>query len=156
MELSPSWESANCAATQELPSILWNPKVQYRTISLARSIQSIPSHPISLRSILILPTHLRLGLPSGFLRHFRMESRYEARICARKKNYNSWRWNLLEYRCPPYILKLRSLSRRKALNDSLFQRIRSRNFIHIAEFLVQATGGPQADKKLLRRRTNVF
>jgi hypothetical protein len=31
----------------------------------ARSIQSIPSHPISIRSILILSTHLRLGLPSG-------------------------------------------------------------------------------------------
>jgi hypothetical protein len=31
----------------------------------ARSIQSIPSHPISLRYILILSTHLRLGLPSG-------------------------------------------------------------------------------------------
>jgi hypothetical protein len=30
MELCPSWEAANCAATQELPSILWNPKVQYR------------------------------------------------------------------------------------------------------------------------------
>jgi hypothetical protein len=29
-ELSSSWEATNCAATQELPSILWNPKVQYR------------------------------------------------------------------------------------------------------------------------------
>jgi hypothetical protein len=29
-ELSLSWWVANCAATQELPSILWNPKVQYR------------------------------------------------------------------------------------------------------------------------------
>jgi hypothetical protein len=37
----------------------------YWSISWARSIQSIPSHPISLRSILILSTHLRLGLPSG-------------------------------------------------------------------------------------------
>jgi hypothetical protein len=30
MELSPSGEAANCAATQELLSVLWNPKVEYR------------------------------------------------------------------------------------------------------------------------------
>jgi hypothetical protein len=35
------------------------------SLSWDRSIQSIPSHTISLRSILILSTHLRLGLPSG-------------------------------------------------------------------------------------------
>jgi hypothetical protein len=29
-ELSPSWEATNCAATQELPSILWNPKLHHR------------------------------------------------------------------------------------------------------------------------------
>jgi hypothetical protein len=29
MELSPSWEAANCAATQELPNILWNPEVHH-------------------------------------------------------------------------------------------------------------------------------
>jgi hypothetical protein len=74
MELSSSWEAANCTATQELPSVLWNPKVHYRShkclhwsLSWARSIQSPPSHPISLRSILILSTHLRLGLPNGLL-----------------------------------------------------------------------------------------
>jgi hypothetical protein len=30
MELSPSWEAASCAATQELPRILRNTKVHYR------------------------------------------------------------------------------------------------------------------------------
>jgi hypothetical protein len=29
MELSHSLEATNCAATQELPSILWNPEVHY-------------------------------------------------------------------------------------------------------------------------------
>jgi hypothetical protein len=29
MELNPSWGTANCAATWQLPSILWNSKVQY-------------------------------------------------------------------------------------------------------------------------------
>jgi hypothetical protein len=30
MDMSPSWEAANCAATQELPNIWWNPKVHRR------------------------------------------------------------------------------------------------------------------------------
>ena len=34
-------------------------------LSRASSIQSIPPHPISWRSILILSSHLRMGLPSG-------------------------------------------------------------------------------------------
>jgi hypothetical protein len=35
------------------------------SLSWAKSIQSIPSHPFYLKSILILSTHIRLGLPSG-------------------------------------------------------------------------------------------
>jgi hypothetical protein len=72
MEPRPSWEAAICAATEELPSILWNPKVHYRVLKspplvpiLSRSIQLMPSHSISLTSILLLSIHLRVGLPSG-------------------------------------------------------------------------------------------
>jgi hypothetical protein len=61
MELSPSWGAANCAALQELPSILWNPRFNtvftralHWSLSWAISIQSTPSHSISQRSILIL------------------------------------------------------------------------------------------------------
>jgi hypothetical protein len=30
MDLSPSSEAANCAATQEVPNFLWNPNIHYR------------------------------------------------------------------------------------------------------------------------------
>jgi len=73
MVQSPSWEANWFAASQEIPRILWNLKVHYRThtrlrhpsLSWASPVQSIYPHPTSWRSILILSTHLRLGLPSG-------------------------------------------------------------------------------------------
>jgi hypothetical protein len=53
MELSPSSETANCAATQEFPSILYISKVYYRVHKSlllipipSTSIESLPSHPI--------------------------------------------------------------------------------------------------------------
>jgi len=60
MEQSPSWEVNQFSASQEIPRILWNPKVHYCQLNPVHT-----PHPTSWRSILILSSHLRLGLPSG-------------------------------------------------------------------------------------------
>jgi hypothetical protein len=70
MEQSPSWKANWIAASQEIPRVLWNPKVPHRThkprhvsLSWASPIQSPHPHPTSWRSILTLSSHLSLGLP---------------------------------------------------------------------------------------------
>jgi len=70
MEQSP-WEANQFAASQEIPRTLWNPKVHYRIqkcpppVPILSQIDPVhPPHPTPWRSILILSSHLRLGLPS--------------------------------------------------------------------------------------------
>jgi len=69
---SPSWEANRFSASQEIPRILWNPKVHYRNhkcpppVHILGQLDPVHTpHPTSWISILILSSHLCLGLPSG-------------------------------------------------------------------------------------------
>ena len=73
-EQSPSWETNRFATSQEIPRILWNPNVHYHihkcpppvpVLSQLNPVQT--PHPTFWRSILILSSHLHLGLPSGLV-----------------------------------------------------------------------------------------
>ena len=77
MEQSP-WEANRFSSSQEIPRILWNPKVHYRIHKcpppgpILSQINSVHlPHPTSWRSVLILSSHLRFShpndlFPSGF------------------------------------------------------------------------------------------
>jgi hypothetical protein len=72
MELSPSWEAKSCSATKEFPNILWNLRVHYCVhnglplVPILSQMNTVPAHlPISLRSILVLSSHLHIGLLNG-------------------------------------------------------------------------------------------
>ena len=72
MEQNPSWEANWFAASQEIPRILWNPKVHYSTHKRPPPVPTLgqpnPNHmPTShlLEIHLNIIHHLRLGLPSG-------------------------------------------------------------------------------------------
>jgi hypothetical protein len=72
MELSPSWEANRFSTSQEIPHILWYPKVHYRIhncpppVSILSHLDLLHTpHPFSWRSIFMLPSHLFLDLPNG-------------------------------------------------------------------------------------------
>jgi len=69
----PSWEANRLSGSQEIPRLLWNPNVYYRIHTcpppvpiLSQINLVLTPHPTSWRSIYIISSHLRLGLPSSF------------------------------------------------------------------------------------------
>jgi hypothetical protein len=75
MKLSPSCEAADCAATQELPSVLWNPKVHYRVhtspplVPILSQIDPIPIIPSYLSKVGPLSPRHDASLGCGWRKH---------------------------------------------------------------------------------------
>ena len=72
MEQSPSWEANWFCSYQDIPRIFGTRRfltvltsARHLSLSWAKPIQSPQPPPTSWRSILILSSHLRLGLPNG-------------------------------------------------------------------------------------------
>jgi hypothetical protein len=71
IEINPASEATSCVATPKLLNILWSQNLYYHVHKNSPLVlvlhQLIPVHTTKfcLRTTLILPIHLHLGLPSG-------------------------------------------------------------------------------------------
>jgi hypothetical protein len=125
-KLRPSTQAINCAATQELPNILWSPKVHYHAhkssplVPILRQMDPVHTTTTYVMSILILFTHLRVGLCSGlFLSCFPTNVLYAflffpfvLHVLHISSSLNWWFWLYLakstSYEVPQYAVCLTS------------------------------------------------
>jgi hypothetical protein len=85
MDLSPSWEASSCGATQELPRILWNPKVHFLVhkspplVPIHSQIDAVHNTPFYLSKIHFNIVNPSMSWSSLWSLSFRLSHRY--RIC---------------------------------------------------------------------------
>jgi hypothetical protein len=95
IEQSLCWEANSSSATQEIPRVLWNPKVYHRIhkspppAPILSHIDSVHAHnSSSWRPILTLSCHLILGLPCALLPSgYPIETLYESLLSPRRATW---------------------------------------------------------------------
>ena len=131
---SPSWEANRSSSIQEIPSFYGTrnfitvfTNARHLSLSGARSMESIPPHSTSWIPILILSTHLHLGLPSSlFLSGFPTKTLYTSLLSPLRvsfpvhliildfinrttfgKEYRSWNYSLCSFLHFPWSPRFR-------------------------------------------------
>jgi hypothetical protein len=68
MQQSSSWEANRFSASQEIPRILWNPKVHFRIYKRSPPVHIVSQFdPVHAHTSHFLKVHLNINLPSKLL-----------------------------------------------------------------------------------------
>ena len=80
IQQNSTWQSDSSSDSQQIPHVLWNPKVYHRahnSLSLFLNLRQDESLSFHYKAIVILSSHLRQGLPNGVVSsHFPTKNMY--------------------------------------------------------------------------------